>query len=520
MAMLRNDSHGQILKRTSNSTTNSKAVLSALHSLQDKVRVLEAERNTLQLDLKESQEVKKREEQQQGVLSRQLELHLQESMRSLKARHGSEVYALRTQANELQGELAAEAKRLGQELSKAKAEVQLLRDECLKVERDYEAKDEEVRRLRKSVADLEAAGVALMRTNQQLEVQANEDEKARKELIACNAILEEDVRMLKSTKLDAEARVAQAAKEHGCLQAEHALLKRREAQLEQEMQQATETMAQKAKQTAASTAERSALLNDKRQLEDSLRNVLSVNDQLLQKLYESSLNSVDQTLVGADREMRAVAWESETTQTARRIEEQTLESGRRCGRERGDTERGMRSKSSSAERATRAEKMTPGYEASTLAYRTHLVHTQKALGKRGRARFVTKAPASNEATKRPQSDQTASLPGDRRGVHKANRLRAGKKGPKIPLHVLDLADAQVSPTASNRAPLKGVQQLENELREEVCALRKQYRDICAQVQATERSQFDSQQLNVALCRLCCMFACCYRDVLVQQCPLR
>ena len=60
----------------------------------------------------------------------------------------------------------------------------------------------------------------------------------------------------------------------------------------------------------------------------------------------------------------------------------------------------------------------------------------------------------------------------------------------------------------------------NELREEVCALRKQYRDICAQVQATERSQFDSQQLNVALCRLCCMFACCYRDVLVQQCALR
>ena len=180
----------------------------------------------------------------------------------------------------------------------------------------------------------------------------------------------------------------------------------------------------------------------------------------------------------------------------------------------------MRSKSSSAERATRAEKMTPGYEASTLAYRTHLVHTKKALGKRGRARTATKAPASNEATKRPQSDPTDSLQGDRRGVHKANSLRAGKKGPKIPLHVLDLADAQVSPTASNRAPLKGVQQLENELREEVCALRKQYRDICAQVQATERSQFDSQQLNVALCRLCCMFACCYRDVLVQQCALR
>ena len=508
-----------MLERT-NSTTNSKAVLSALHSLQDKIRVLEAERNTLQLDLKVSQEVKEREEQHQGVLKRQLQLQLEESMRSLKARHGSEVYALRTQANELQGQLAAEAKRLGQELSKAKAEVQLLRDECLQVERDYGAKDEEVRRLRKSVADLEAAGVALMRTNQQLEAQANEDEKARKELIACNAILEEDVRMLKSTKLDAEARVAQAAKEHGCLQAEHALLKRREAQLEQEMQQATETMAQKAKQTAASTAERSALLNDKRQLEDSLRNVLSVNDQLLQKLYESSLNSVDQTLVGADREMRAVAWESETTQTARRIEEQTLESGRRCGRERGDTGRGMRSKSSSAERATRAEKMTPGYEASTLAYRTHLVHTKKALGKRGRARTATKAPASNEATKRPQSDPTDSLQGDRRGVHKANSLRAGKKGPKIPLHVLDLADAQVSPTASNRAPLKGVQQLENELREEVCALRKQYRDICAQVQATERSQFDSQQLNVALCRLCCMFACCYRDVLVQQCALR
>ena len=82
--------------------SSSKAVLSALRSLQEKIRVLEDERNTLQMCLRQAQEAKEKEEQQHRMLQRQLQLQLQESVKSLTVRHESETDAIRSHANKSQ----------------------------------------------------------------------------------------------------------------------------------------------------------------------------------------------------------------------------------------------------------------------------------------------------------------------------------------------------------------------------------------------------------------------------------
>lgn len=113
---------------SSDGASNSKAVLSALRSLQDKIRVLEEERNSLQMCLRQTQEAKEREEQQHRLLQRQLQLQLQESVKALTVRHESEAEAIRSQASKSQGELSSEVSRLQRRVAEAEAEVERLRE--------------------------------------------------------------------------------------------------------------------------------------------------------------------------------------------------------------------------------------------------------------------------------------------------------------------------------------------------------------------------------------------------------
>mmetsp|Transcript_35823 Transcript_35823/g.112073 ORF Transcript_35823/g.112073 Transcript_35823/m.112073 type:complete len:264 (-) Transcript_35823:100-891(-) len=58
--------------------------------------------------------------------------------------------------------------------------------------------------------------------------------------------------------------------------------------------------------------------------------------------------------------------------------------------------------------------------------------------------------------------------------------------------------SKISDFMQTQIPKDEVKILEEEILEEILHLRRQYKDICAQVQGTEESQFDAQQLNVAL----------------------
>jgi chromosome segregation ATPase len=226
--------------------SNSKAVLSALRSLQDKIRVLEDERNSLQMCLRQTQEAKEREEQQHRLLQRQLQLQLQESVKALTVRHESEAEAIRSHASKSQGELSSEVTRLQRRVAEAEAEVERLRERCGQVEHDNVTKDEEVRRLRMSVADLEAADVALKRVNQRLEEQVGNDEHARRELLARNTMLEENIKAMREQKRESEQRAERAAKEYDRLQNEHTALRRQEANLQQQLKESSDTLAHKA----------------------------------------------------------------------------------------------------------------------------------------------------------------------------------------------------------------------------------------------------------------------------------
>ena len=139
--------------RESSSASNSKAVLSALRSLQDKIRELEDERNNLQMCLRQAQEAKEREEQQHRVLQRQLQLQLQESVRALTVRHETETEAIRAHATKTNSELLSEATRLKSNVAELEAEVDRLRDKLRQVEMDNVTKDEDLRRLRMSLTD-------------------------------------------------------------------------------------------------------------------------------------------------------------------------------------------------------------------------------------------------------------------------------------------------------------------------------------------------------------------------------
>jgi paraquat-inducible protein B len=161
--------------RESSSASNSKAVLSALRSLQDKIRELEDERNNLQMCLRQAQEAKDCEEQQHRVLQRQLQLQLQESVKALTVRHETETEAIRAHATKTNSELLSEATRLKRDVAELEAEIDRLRDKLRQVEMDNVSKDEDLRRLRMSLTDLEAASVALKRVNERLEAQVAQE---------------------------------------------------------------------------------------------------------------------------------------------------------------------------------------------------------------------------------------------------------------------------------------------------------------------------------------------------------
>lgn len=408
--------------------SNSKAVLSALRSLQDKIRVLEEERNSLQICLRQTQEAKEREEQQHRLLQRQLQLQLQESVKALTVRHESEAEAIRSQASQSQGQLSSEVTRLQRRVAEAEAEVERLRERCGQAEHENVSKDEEVRRLRISVADLEAAGDALKKVNKRMEEQVGQDQQARAELLARNTGLEESIKALREAKSESEQRAARAAKEYDRLQTEHSALRRQEANLQQQLRESHETLAHKAEMAASTESEHSTLLSEKRQLEDSLRNVLSINDQLLQKVYDGcTTRSADVSVSGA---YEAAA--GEMSEMAQRIVEENLNGSRvkrRPSATRVVKDRQRRSKSASVERGGEASRGARSaqahYAASTAAYRSHLMSAQFPSRKRATNESVY---ASYAQTALASGEAVASPGARRRGARAAPNSAESSRG--------------------------------------------------------------------------------------------
>mmetsp|Transcript_35823 Transcript_35823/g.112074 ORF Transcript_35823/g.112074 Transcript_35823/m.112074 type:complete len:203 (-) Transcript_35823:964-1572(-) len=147
----------------------SKAVLSALRTLQDKIKMLEDDRQQLQTRLKESEEAREREDQQHRLLERQLQLQLQESVKTLNIRHETEVDSIKKHNKQIVQELQDSVQNMNTRLSEVKDENYHLQSKLQAVRQDLGHKDDELQRLKHSLADLEAADVALRKVNEKLE---------------------------------------------------------------------------------------------------------------------------------------------------------------------------------------------------------------------------------------------------------------------------------------------------------------------------------------------------------------
>ena len=367
-----------------------------------------------------------------------------------------------------------------------------------KVELENVNKDAEVRRLQASVADLEAEGVALKRVNERLEAQARGDEEARKDLVQQNASLEAKMNALSEAQKQSEQRVLELAKDYERLEAEHAALRRREAALQTELRRSTDDLAHKAEETTSMTSERMVLLSEKRQLEDSLRNVLSINDQLLQKVYDSSVDALglgqaswaqdSGILVGGALKASTGRSRSGDEERAARLHDASLGKGRR------------RSKSSSSceRRAAQAGGPGRGYAASTVAYRSHTKQPQMKRGERDQevssAAWLPSSGARRGQRQASSASRTRVAEAEWVGVggRSGNRVRpvsargqsslmvgdGGSRGAALARSVTDfVAEAP----AWQGAHMSDIKTLEGEVMEEVRVLRRQYKEICLQV---------------------------------------
>mmetsp|Transcript_35826 Transcript_35826/g.112079 ORF Transcript_35826/g.112079 Transcript_35826/m.112079 type:complete len:474 (-) Transcript_35826:100-1521(-) len=411
----------------------SKAVLSALRTLQDKIKMLEDDRQQLQTRLKESEEAREREDQQHRLLERQLQLQLQESVKTLNIRHETEVDSIKKHNKQIVQELQDSVQNMNTRLSEVKDENYHLQSKLQAVRQDLGHKDDELQRLKHSLADLEAADVALRKVNEKLERKLKDDEDITTQLTEKLLRLEQECSMLKTSKKQSEERVNSLLAQFERLETDYEGIRTENLTLRDQVKTAQSRITVQDDEISSIAADKTAILSEKRQLESSLQNVLLINEQLLSKVCEASLGDFS-------AQHKSILQEEMSGGNSTRI---------------------------------------PASQGSSLA-----------APKRVRRK---KSPASAVATASSRVRQ--SLEEDVKYRPKTANMQAKRspterqKGGQV---------SKISDFMQTQIPKDEVKILEEEILEEILHLRRQYKDICAQVQGTEESQFDAQQLNVAL----------------------
>lgn len=445
-----------------NGAANSKAVLAALRSLQEKIRALEEDRGSLQARLRASEETRVRDEQQHRLIQRQLQLQLQESVKSLTVRHEAESEAMRKHSSKVHSELQGSVEGMQHRLAEADRRAAGMQEKLSRTEEALARKEEELRSLKSSLVELEAADIALKKVNQRLEDQVVHQQAQREEISINFTRMEEELRSFKLSKMEIDERAEGLEGQCERLESENEGLRRQLASFRDQCREAEDKLAQQAEEVGAGTARSYALEREKRQLEESLKNVLVINDQLLQKVYDVSLGQ------GPTPDQLPAYLDADATKAT-----ETL-------------------------RAKRATTTTKKKVAAQTQYTGHAYAT-------GPRPHYTVQTASSRPKRLPLSamdvfpERSARRPTSTEGVRKSKSSSNLLKDVHSPsLQAMDAADLVTHGNPIQRLPMDDIRRLEGELVDEVRQLRRQYREICAQVQGAEDSQFDTQQLNVAL----------------------
>mmetsp|Transcript_9067 Transcript_9067/g.20789 ORF Transcript_9067/g.20789 Transcript_9067/m.20789 type:complete len:472 (-) Transcript_9067:111-1526(-) len=409
----------------------SKAVLSALRTLQDKIKALEDDRQQLQTRLKDSEEAREKEDQQHRLLERQLQLQLQESVKTLNIRHETEVDSMKKHNKQIIQELQDSVQCISARLSEVQDENYNLQSKLQAVRKDLGHKEDELQRLKHSLADLEAADIALRKVNEKLERKLKDDEDITTQLTEKLLRLEQECSMLKTSKKQSEERVNSLLAQFERLETDYEGIRTENTTLRDQVKTAQSRITEQNDEISSIAADKTAIISEKRQLESSLQNVLLINEQLLQKVCEASLGDF-------------------STQHRSFLQEEMSS---------GNTTR------------------LPASQASSLT----------ALKRVRRKKSPTSATVSSRAKQSLDEDVVKYRP---KSAVQSKRVSTDRqKGSQL---------SKISDFMQTQIPKDEVKILEEEILEEIRHLRRQYKDICAQVQGTEESQFDAQQLNVAL----------------------
>lgn len=265
---------------------NSPAVLSALRALQDKIRDLEASRSDLQARLAQSEETRGREDDHARLFQRRAQIQLQESVQALAARHEAQVDGMQRHAGRVQEELQgalADARRRAEEAEAGSASLQRRAEAA---EKETGRKEEELRLLRARLEDVDAALEAQKRGNERQSARIAKDAAIAAEREREVAAREEELLSARRAKVGAEDRAAALSHEYCKLEVEFDSLRAREEAARTSALDAEERAQRDRDENWGGQAERTTLAGEKIQLEESLRNILVINDQLLQRVYD------------------------------------------------------------------------------------------------------------------------------------------------------------------------------------------------------------------------------------------
>jgi len=255
--------------------------------------------------------------------------------------------------------------------------------------------------------------------------------------------------MLKTSKKQSEERVNSLLAQFERLETDYEGIRTENLTLRDQVKTAQSRITVQDDEISSIAADKTAILSEKRQLESSLQNVLLINEQLLSKVCEASLGdfsaqhkSILQEEMSGGNSTRIPASQGSSLAAPKRV---------------------RRKKSPASAVATASSRVRQSLE-EDVKYRPKTANMQ----------------AKRSPTERQKGGQVSKIS--------------------------DFMQTQIPKVASEVTPMgvddfreqDEVKILEEEILEEILHLRRQYKDICAQVQGTEESQFDAQQLNVAL----------------------
>ncbi|KAJ1476960.1 hypothetical protein T484DRAFT_1907014 [Baffinella frigidus] len=252
----------------------SAAVPLTVAAAEDKIRDLEASRSDLQARLAQSEETRGREDDHARLFQRRAQIQLQESVQALAARHEAQVDG--------QGALA-DARRRAEEAEAGSASLQRRAEAA---EKETGRKEEELRLLRARLEDVDAALEAQKRGNERQSARIAKDAAIAAEREREVAAREEELLSARRAKVGAEDRAAALSHEYCKLEVEFDSLRAREEAARTSALDAEERAQRDRDENWGGQAERTTLAGEKIQLEESLRNILVINDQLLQRVYD------------------------------------------------------------------------------------------------------------------------------------------------------------------------------------------------------------------------------------------